>query len=190
MKMKSKIHVMLLMMGALLFVASQPARPLSRASDEAEVRSTVRTIFEQLRSGQYSELYDALPSASRARISRARFIEMLRRTSNIYKLNRLEVSAVRVSGDIAVVDTAMYGSVSRPVETEGKIVAQQYMVREGGAWRVATGDRATVRRFLASNPAFAKKFPIREPRIYVKREGRWVDVTKTLQFATRQRPTK
>jgi hypothetical protein len=158
-------------------------------SDESEVRNVVQTIFEQLKAGQYGALYDALPAASRARISRERFTGMLQRSSGTYKLERLEVGAVRVSGDIATVDTVMYGSVERPVQAEGKIVAQQYLVREDGRWRVATGDRATVRRFLVANPAFAKKFPIREPRVYVKREGRWVDLTNVLKTANSRRPT-
>lgn len=147
----------------------------------------VQTVFEQLRSGRYGELYDVLPAASRSRISRDRFVEMLRRSSGMYKLDRIEIGAVRVSGDIAAVDTVMYGSVARPIEAEGKIVAQQYLVREDGRWRVATGDQATVRRFLSANPSFAKKFPIREPRVYVKRDGRWIDLTKTMKFATRGR---
>jgi hypothetical protein len=104
----------------------------------------------------------------------------------MYKLDRLEIGKVRVSGDIATVDTVMYGRLLRPVESEGKIVAQQYLVREDGRWRVATGDRATVRRFLDANPKFAKKFPIREPRIYMKRDGRWVDVSKILRTAVRR----
>jgi hypothetical protein len=79
----------------------------------------------------------------------------------------------------------LYGRVFRPVESEGKIVVQQYLVREDGSWRVATGDRATVQRFLAANPGFARKFPIREPRVFVKREGRWVDVTSSLRAARR-----
>jgi hypothetical protein len=86
----------------------------------------------------------------------------------MYVLDRMDVGQVRLSGNIAVVDTVLYGRLVSPFETEGKIVVQQYLVREGGRWRVATGDRATTRSFLASNPAFGRKFPIREPRIYVK----------------------
>jgi hypothetical protein len=166
-----------------LLLAALPARAL--ASDEAEVRNVVQTIFQQLKSGEYDQLYDSLPASSRARISRERFTEMLRRTGGMYHLDRLQIGAVRVSGDIATVDTVMYGSVARPVQAEGKIVAQQYLVREDGRWRVATGDRATVRRFLAANPAFAKKFQLREPRVFVKRDGRWVDLTETLKQARR-----
>jgi hypothetical protein len=173
-------------MCALFLIASVPARSLTaRPSDETEVRGVVQTIFQQLKAGQYGELYDALPSASRSRISREHFTDMLRRSSGTYKLERMEVGAVRVSGDIAAVDTVMYGSIERPVQAEGKIVAQQYLVREEGRWRVATGDRATMRRFLAANPGFAKKFPIREPRVFVKRDGRWIDLTSTMKAARR-----
>jgi hypothetical protein len=178
------------MASALFLVASLTASALaSPLSDEAEVRGVVQTIFEQLKSEQYDQLYEALPAASRSRITRERFTNALRRTSGTYRLDRLEIGAVRVSGDIAAVDTVMYGSVQRPVEAEGKIVAQQYLVREDGRWRVATGDRATVQKFLAANPRFAKKFSIREPRVFVKRDGRWIDLTSTLKAASRRRAT-
>jgi hypothetical protein len=174
---------------ALLLAVSLPARALpARPSDEAEVRGVTQTIFEQLKAGRYGELYDVLPAASRARISRERFTEMLRRSSGTYRLDRMEIGAVRVSGNIATVDTVMYGNVERPIQAEGKIVAQQYLVREEGSWRVATGDRATVRRFLAGNPGFAKKFPIREPRVYVKRDGRWLDLSNALKATAGRRP--
>jgi hypothetical protein len=189
MKMKNnRLLIPLITCALLILVAELPARAFGIfPSDEAEVRSVVQTIFEQLKAGQYGALYDALPASSRARLSRERFSTMLQRSSGTYKLERLEVGAVRVSGDIAAVDTVMYGSVERPVQAEGKIVAQQYLVREEGRWRVATGDTATVRRFLAANPAFAKKFPIRQPRVYVKRDGRWVDLTNVLKTAANSR---
>jgi len=184
--MNNKRFSILLTSLALLLITSLPARAARPAlSDEAEVRAVVQTIFEHLKSEQYDELYDTLPAASRSRITRERFTNALRRTSGIYHLDRLEIGAVRVSGDIALVDTVMYGSVSRPIEAEGKIVAQQYLVREDGQWRVATGDRATVQRFLAANPRFAKRFPIRQPHVFVKRDGQWVDITDTLKTARR-----
>ena len=190
MKMKHNRFSVLLAACAILLVASLPSRAsLVPPSDETEVRGVTQTIFEQLKAGRYGELYDVLPAASRSRISRERFSDMLRRSSGTYKLDRMDIGTVRVSGDIAVVDTVMYGSVERPIQAEGKIVAQQYLVREEGRWRVATGDRATVRRFLATNPGFAKKFPIKEPRVYVKREGRWIDLSSTMKAASRRRAT-
>lgn len=169
---------------ALLLVTLAPVS--ARPSDEAEVRGLVQTVFEQLKSGSYGELYDVLPNASRSRISRERFVSLLRAAGGMYRLDRMEVGAVRVAGDIATVDTVMYGSVLRLTEAEGKIVAQQYLVREDGRWRVATGDRATIRRFLSAHPAFAKKFSIKEPRIYIKRDGRWVELTGALKAGRRR----
>src|SRR2546423_3148445 len=135
---------------AFLLLAGLPAVVAARAaSDEAsQVRGVVEQVFNQLKSGQYEALYDALPAASRKRISRERFTSALRRTEDMYKLDRLEIGQVRVSGDIATADTVMYGRLLRPVESDGKIVAQQYLVREDGRWPVATGDRATIPPFL------------------------------------------
>ena len=145
-----------------------------RASNDTEVRGTVQRVFQQLKSKDYGSLYDVLPAASRARITRERFTAALQRAQNIYSLDRMDVGAVRVAGDLAVVDTVLYGRVVLPVETEGKIVVQQYLVREEGRWRVATGDRATVDRFLKANPAFRRTFSIRQPRIYIKENGKWI----------------
>jgi hypothetical protein len=99
----------------------------------------------------------------------------LQRAQAMYVLDRLVVGAVRVAGNLAVVDTVLYGRVVNPIQAEGKIVVQQYLVREDGMWRVATGDQATVRKFLASNPAFRKGFKIRPPQIYIKQDNKWVE---------------
>lgn len=172
-----------------LLLCLTTARATARAATDAqaEVRGVVRQSFEQLKARQYGELYDVLPSASQRRISRDRFTRALQRTSDMYELERMEIGAVRVSGDIAVVDTTMYGRVSRPVESDGKVVAQQYLVREDGRWRVVVGDRATVQSLLADYPGFTKKYPVRDPRIYVKRDGRWVDVSSLMRSAARKR---
>ena len=147
----------------------------ARASADAEVRGTVQKVFQQLKARDYSALYDSLPALSRARMSRERFTSALKRAQDIYVLDHIEIGPVRVSNNLAVVDTVLYGRVLSPVETEGKIVVQQYLVREEGRWRVATGDSGTVKRFLASNPAFGRKFPLRQPRIYVKQDGSWAE---------------
>lgn len=146
------------------------------ASPESDARAVVQRVFDQLRSGQYNSLYDNLPASSRARVSRASFNSMLQKTRSMYQLDRLDVGAVRVANNLAVVDTVMYGRVLQPMTAEGKIVVQQYLVREDGTWRVATGDNQTIRRFLAANPAFGKRFAIRPPRVYVKQNGGWMEI--------------
>lgn len=192
MRMRAKSYALLLLSSllALLSASALTGRATTAAaagpvSDEAEVRAVVQSVFEKLKSGQYGELYDLLPSASRARLPRERFTAMLERTRNMYELDRMDIGAVRTSGDLAVVDTVFYGRVFQPIQSEGKIVAQQYLVREEGKWRVATGDTATVRRFLAANPRFARKFPIRQPHVYIKRDGQWLDVS-ALRAAARR----
>jgi len=150
------------------------ATATAHASEEGNVRGVVQQVFQQLQSRDYGSVYDSLPSTTRNRMSRDRFINALKRSQDRYVLDRLSIGAVRVSGNIAVADTELYGRLAKPFEAEGKIVVQQYLVREDGKWRVATGDSATIQRFLKSNPTFARKFPIRQPRIYVKQDGKWV----------------
>jgi hypothetical protein len=181
--MKNRFYAVLFILFASLCVT-----PATRAAgDDSEVRGVVERVFEQLKSGDYNSLYDVLPANSQRRISRERFTGMLSRTRDMYDLDRIEIGKIRTSGDIAAVDTVMYGRVRKPFESDAKIVAQQYLVREDGRWRVATGDRETVKRFLAANPSFAKKFPIREPRAYVKRDGRWVDVSALMKAAAKRK---
>lgn len=161
-----------------------PARPAPDAA--ADVRAAVRQAFERLQSGDYGGVYDALPSASQRRVARAQFVEALERARGMFELNSLEIERVNVAGDLAVVDTVVYATLRRPLQADGKIVSRQYMVREGGSWRVTTGDRSTVRPLLAANPSFARQFPPTEPRVYFKRDGRWVSV-ETLGGERRRR---
>lgn len=156
------------------------------ASDEAEVRRAMEQAFGMLRSAEYSGLYDLLPSASQRRLSRQRFVSALNRTRGMFELDRLEIGAVRVAGDLAVLDTVVYARALRPIQGEGKIVSRQYMVREGGQWRVTTGERSTVAPLLAANRQLARKYPPIEPRFYLKRDGKWVDVT-SLRSSMRRR---
>jgi hypothetical protein len=63
---------------------------------------------------------------------------------------------LKVAGNLAVVDTVLYGGSHFRVQAEGKIVVQQYLIKEDGKWRVATGDQTTIKKFLAANPSFSK----------------------------------
>ncbi len=182
MKSKRTILSLILLISAFgcflpanLFAGGSLSDAAFTPSDQTEVRSAVERIFDQLKGGKYEALYDTLPSQSRARMSRERFASALQKTRNLYQLDRIEIGAVRVSGDLAVVDTVMYAHIAPPFNADGKLVVQQYLVREDGSWRVATGDRATIDRFLKSNPSFARKFPIKRPRAFIKQDGKWVE---------------
>ncbi len=174
--MKIKYLIYTLCLCALWGWAAQTAR--AAPSDESDVRNVVNQVFSDLKAGNYSQLYDTLPDAVQKKIARDKFTNALTRSRDSYELDRMEVGAVRVKGDLAVADTTLYGRVKKPLNGEGKIVAQQYLVREGGRWRVATGDNATINRFLKANPTFAKQFPVRQPRIYFKDDkGKWIDLS-------------
>lgn len=164
--------VLLLTLGVIGF-----STPIVGASSESEVRATVEQVFQNLKDKKYEALYDSLPAGTRSRIARDRFASSLRRTQDSYALDRMDVGKIKVSGNIAVVDTDLYGRLLKPFDMEGKIVVQQYLVLESGKWKVATGDNATIQKFLKSNPAFARQFRIRPPRVFVKRDGNWVEFT-------------
>ena len=154
--------------------------------DEAAARGAIESAFQHLRAGNYAALYNELPSASQRRISRERFVSGLQRAHGMYQLERIEISALGVSGDLAAADTTIYGNVSQPIQTEGRVIARQYLVRENGRWRVATHDTATVRRLLAANPVIARRFPYREPRPQVRRDGRWIDMSQAFNQMRRR----
>lgn len=162
------------------FLPESPLIPLAYAGSfdpaETEVRNTIHRIFNQLKAGDFGALYDSLPSSTRTRMSRERFAAALQRSRDAYRLDSIEVGAVRVAGDLAAVDTVMYGHISKPIEGDGKLVVQQYLVKENGSWRVATGDSATIDRFLKNNPGFSRKFPIKRPRAFLQSDGKWIEV--------------
>lgn len=166
-------------------VCSLNALAASAVSDEDDVRNAVTQAFQHLRAGEYDALYEVLPTASQRRLPRERFVQGLGRTRNLYDLDRLEIGGVHVAGELAVVDTVIYARAHMPLEAEGKIVARQYLVREAGRWRVTTGERTAISPLLAAHPAFAKQYPPTSPHIYVKRDGRWMDISAALKDARR-----
>ncbi len=173
-----KIKQCSILLAAFFLFTTCAASPTFAAGEDAAVRAAVERAFSQLRAGDYAALYEALPNASRGRISRERFAGGLQQAHDSYglELNRLDIAGVHVGRDVAVVDTVMYGRVTRPIEGAGKVVARQYLVRENGQWRVAIGSRSVMQPLLAREPRFAKQYPSREPRIYFERNGRWMDI--------------
>lgn len=167
-----KTIILSVAVGVMLMV---PGPGLAAPSDQTDVRAAVQRIFNQLKNGEYSALYDALPSSARARTTRERLAQGLQRTQDTFELQKIEIGSVSVSGNLAVVDTTMYARV-KPLNADGKLVVQQYLIREEGGWRVVTGDTATINRFLQSNPAFAKRFPIRKPQAFVYQNNKWVAI--------------
>ncbi|MFL6230048.1 MAG: hypothetical protein ACJ741_14850 [Pyrinomonadaceae bacterium] len=183
---RSRITHVARVMALALAAVSSVAATARAASDESDVRGAVESAFSQLKGGDYGALYDALPSAAQKKIARASFVTSLQRSRGMYALDRLEIGAVHVAGDLAVVDSTVYGRALAPFEGDGKIVLRQYLLREGGRWRVTTGDRSTVQPLLAANPAFARRYPLTQPRLYVRRDNRWVPVEELMKNARRR----
>ena len=82
-----------------------------KASDQSDVRATVQNVFDQLKAHNYDSLYDLLPGSARTRMSRERFVSALQRAQDFYQLDRMDIGATRVMGNLAVVDTVLYGRV-------------------------------------------------------------------------------
>lgn len=165
----------------LVILTSCAVTGFARTGEERAVRQAAQHVFDDLKQKRYESLYASLPDSSRARITKERFVSALTNAEGMYRLDRLEIGAVRVSGNFAVAETTMYGHIYKPVESDGKIIAQQYLVKENGSWKVATGDRGLIQKFLAENPEFAKKFPVHPSRILINRDGKWIDVTALRQ---------
>ncbi len=160
---------------AILVLVIFSTGAITKASDQSDVRATVQNVFDQLKTHNYESLYDLLPNTARTRMSRERFVSALQRAQDFYQLDRMDIGATKVMGNLAVVDTVLYGRVTTPIQAEGKIVVQQYLLREDGKWRVATGDQATVKKFLAANPGFSKGFRIQQPRVFIKQNDKWIE---------------
>ena len=69
-----KIYSLVLVLLAVVSVA--------RASDVSDVRNTVQSVFEQLKSRDFAGVYDALPGSTRNRMSRDRFVGALQRSQD------------------------------------------------------------------------------------------------------------
>jgi hypothetical protein len=160
---------------AILVVTVFYPSAIAKASDQSDVRATVQSVFDQLKAHNYESLYDLLPGSARSRMSRERFVSALQRAQDFYQLDRMDIGATKVMGNLAVVDTVLYGRVVTPIQAEGKIVVQQYLLKEDGKWRVATGDQSTVKKVLAANPGFSKGFRIQPPRVYIKQNEKWIE---------------
>jgi len=160
---------------AILTLVVFSSGAIAKASDQSDVQATVQSVFEQLKAHNYDSLYDLLPGSARNRMSRDRFVSALQRAQDFYQLDRMDIGTTKVMGNLAVVETVLYGRVTTPIQAEGKIVVQQYLLREDGKWRVATGDQSTVKKFLAANPGFSKGFRIQQPRVYIKQNDKWVE---------------
>lgn len=150
---------------------------------EPDAKAAVQTFFSLLKAQKYSALYDYLPGEMQQRMSRDQLTASLKRLNSFVVIDKLEIGRVQQKGDFAVVDTTIYGKLSRPVFSkeeskekpaqEGKISVQQYLYKENGHWKVATSDSATRNNFLKKHPDFKQGFQFSQPKFFIKQNGNW-----------------
>src|SRR2546430_11090898 len=117
-RMKTRFGLVAFLLGVSIALAGLLNIALA-ASDESDVRNAVQHIFDQLKNGQYEALYDSLPSSTRGRLPKQRFVEGLQRSQSLFQLQRIEIGRPRVAGNLAVVDTTMYAHIKQPFDADG-----------------------------------------------------------------------
>ena len=142
-------------------------------------RAAVQTFFTLLKTQQYQTLYDYLPREYQQQITREQLTQSLKRLEAFIVIGKMELGRVQQKGDFAVVDTTIYGKLKQPLKlngqeiSEGRVITQQYLLKENGQWKVATADDRTRGYFLKRNPAFSKDFQLTRSQFAFKQDGKW-----------------
>jgi len=161
--------VCLLFSCSTVFTQSKPTNP----------RAAVQTFFTLLKTQQYQMLYDYLPSQYQQQLTREQLAQSLKRLEAFIEIGKMELGRVQQKGDFAVVDTTIYGRLKQPLKlngqeiSEGRVITQQYLLKENGQWKVATADDRTRGYFLKRNPAFSKDFQLTRSQFAFKQAGKW-----------------
>lgn len=152
-------------------------------SDSAP-RTAVEKFFALLKTQQYSQLYEFLPSGLQQQVTREQLTASLQRLDSFLTIERLQVGRVQQQGDFAVVDTTIYGRLKKPLRLngaeiiEGRVQAQQYLFKESGQWKVITADDRTRAYFLKRNPAFTQQFQLTRAQFAFKQNGQWTTMNR------------
>jgi hypothetical protein len=152
-----------------------------------DARTAVEKFFALLKSQQYAALYDFLPGQLQQQLTREQLTQSLKRLDAQLALERLEIGRVQQRGDFAVVDTTIYGKLKRPLQmngaeiNEGRVSAQQFLLKENNQWKVVTADDRVRNFFLKRYPEFNKQFQLSPPQFAFKQNGQWT----TMGYAPR-----
>jgi hypothetical protein len=164
-----------------VFVMSAAAQDNNQSKD---ARSAVNKFFVLLKSRSYPALYEFLPSDLQRQITREQLALSLMRLDSFITIERMEVGRVQQHGDFAVVNTTIYGKLKKPVKvngeeiSEGRVAAQQFLLRESGHWKVVTADNRTQSYFLKRNAEFSKQFQLAQPKFEFKQKDKWTVMGK------------
>lgn len=145
-----------------------------------DARGAVQSFFTLLKSQKYAELYDFLPSELQKQITREQLTGSMKRLEANLAIERMEIGRVQQRGEVAVVDTTIYGNLKRPMEMngqqvkEGRVTVQQFLFKENGQWKVVTADNRSRDFFLKRNPNFKQQFQLAQPQFAFKQNGKWM----------------
>lgn len=150
---------------------------------QQDAKGAVNSFFSLLKGQKYAALYDYLPAEMQQKMSREQLTNSLKRLSSFINIERMDIGRVQQKGDFAVVDTTIYGKLTRSVKPsdgntdkqvqEGKVAVQQYLFKENGHWKVATADSSARNYFLKKHPDFKQGFQFTQPRFFIKQNGQW-----------------
>jgi hypothetical protein len=152
-----------------------------------DARAAVNKFFLLLKSRSYPALYEFLPSDLQRQITREQLAMSLMRLDSFITIERMEVGRVQARGDFAVVNTTIYGKLKKPVKingeeiSEGRVAAQQLLLRESGQWKVVTADNRTQSYFLKRNAEFSKQFQLAQPKFEFKQKDGWTVLGRPLK---------
>ena len=170
----------------ICLISACPAIYAQSKNQPKDARAAAQTFFSLLKSQQYTSLYDFLPSDFQRQITREQLALSMKRLDSFIVVERMEISRVQQKGDLAVIDTTIYGRLKKPLKrneeevTEGRVSVQQYLFKEAGKWKIATADNRTRDFFLKRHPEFDQKFQLTQPKFEFKQGGRWTPLTPAM----------
>lgn len=159
--------------------------PAQSQGSDAPVRATLQALFKVLRDKDVNAFYRYLPGRQQQQVRREDLVQFVSQATPYVTFQRGQVGEVQLIGNFAVADTILFVNLRNPQKKPGdrqpelidaKIVMQQYLLREGTEWKLATGDTQTRADFIASIPEFKQGFVLHTDRLYVLRESKWVEV--------------
>lgn len=175
--MKSHITITTMFLATVLTV---PA--VSAQTDRQNPRAAVQSFFALLKTQQYDALFDHLPSQIQQQTTREQLVQSLKRLDSFIQMERIELGRLQQRGNFAIIDTSIFGRLRRPMKyeggdvSEGRVVVQQYLMKEGKQWRIITADDRTKAFFLRQNPDFNRGFQLSSPQFAFKKAGVWQEL--------------
>jgi len=163
----------------LIFVGLMTGLLATSSTAASSPVAAVKAFFELLKTEKYDDLYQHLPAKMQQRITHSQFTDSVKRIGDVITLERMDIGKVQEKRNYAVVDTVVYGKLREAVKfqgeliSEGRVQAQQILIKEGKDWKVISADDRVRAFFAREDPDFVKDFKLTPPRFEFKQKGKW-----------------